>query len=89
MIFLLLKTSFSGLVVQRHSAAEPQPNWRTAPPRVVSGQHSAVSSGFEPPDERGEHTLDLGGSLGKLLKTLAIEQPELVGKEQFVFELAC
>ena len=28
-------------------------------------------------------------SLGKLLKTLAIEQPELVGKEQFVFELAC
>ena len=56
---------------------------------AASGQHSAVSSGFEPPDERGEHTLDLGGSLGKLLKTLAIEQPELVGKEQFVFELAC
>ena len=59
-----------------------------SPPRAVSGQHSAVSFGFEPPDERGEHTLDLGGSLGKLLKTLAIEQPELVGKEQFVFELA-
>ena len=64
----------------KHSAAEPQPNWRTAPPRAVSGQHSAVSSPLSPGVSGVFHNR---GSVHRPCPPTQIRSPETTGEPFF------